>query len=76
MDITKKKVRQEREEKEKGRKVMDLNKIKEKDKERRSKLCEPITFFFTTLCAAGSSTFVIECLRFLCDIFFYGLNIR
>ena len=31
MDITKKKVRQEREEKEKGRKVMDLNKIKEKD---------------------------------------------
>jgi len=38
MDITKKKVRQEREEKEKGRKVMDLNKIKEKDKERRSKL--------------------------------------
>jgi len=31
MDITKKKVRQEREEKEKGRKVMDLNKIKDKD---------------------------------------------
>ena len=31
MDTTKKKVRQEREEKEKGRKVMDLNKIKEKD---------------------------------------------
>ena len=74
MDIIKKRVRQEREETEKERKVMDLNKIKEKDKWRRSKLCEPITFFFTTLYAAGSSTFVIECLRFLCDIFFYGFS--
>ena len=42
--------------------------------ERRSKLCEPITFF-STRNAASSSTFVSECLWFLCDTFTCVLDI-
>ena len=74
-DFAKEKEREERKEKEKERKVMDLQ-IKEKDKvmERRSKLCEPITFFSTRK-AASSSTFVSECLWFLCDTFTCVLDI-
>ena len=42
--------------------------------ERWSKLCEPITFFSTRF-AASSSTFVCECLWFLCDTFSNVLDI-
>ena len=78
MDTSKEKGRKERKEKEKERKVMESwtstrSRKRTKWWERRSKLCEPITFLSIQL-AAGSSTFVIECLRFLCDTFFYVLN--
>ena len=69
-DFSKEKERKERKEKE--RKVMDLQ-IKEKDKV-MGNYVNP-SHFFSTRNAASSSTFVSECLWFLCDTFTRVLDI-
>ena len=70
----KRKERKERQRKRKERSWTFRTRKRTRWWERRSKLCEPITFFSTDS-AASSSTFVSECLWFLCDTFRCKLDI-